>query len=894
MHASALKVIHRILVTPVFALACITNAAAQSSADAEMEMLESLPPAQREAVLRQLQGQSPGVQDLPLDSPTLIEAVPESEDFGASYRLAPGDTVVVQIEVGTSGSANDGFVEKLHRGNPYRLDRSGALDLPGVEAIPLAGLRVSEAIVRLRAEHVLEDLGISLALLPLDPVGVDALTKFGYGLFRGVPTTFAPATDIPVPVDYIIGPGDTINIQLFGNENIKHLLVVNRNGLINLPEIGPVEVAGLTFETLRDELIARVNEQMIGVRASVTMDRLRSIRIFVLGDVARPGSYTVSGLSTMTNAIFVSGGITTIGSLRRIDLRRNGVTVSSLDLYDLLLHGDTSDDERLKPGDVIFAPPVGDTVAIHGEVKRPAIYETRGETTISELVEIAGGFKASANQSTIKLERIESNEGIAVREFDLASARGVVVSDGDVVHIGSGLGRLLQAVRLSGNVHKPGIYEWHAGMRLTELLVSPLVLKAKTDINYLLIRRENEARTGIDVLSADLEAAWQAPGGSQDLILHARDTIYVFNREVGRGRIVNDLIGELRSGARSNQPVPVAQIGGEVRAQGMYPLDIGMRVSDLIRAGGGLMESAYIAHAELARYDVIDGEYVELEVIDIDITRALTGDSQADLKLKPHDHLIIKPVQSWNQRHTVELKGEIVFPGTYAIKPQERLSELLRRAGGLTDRAFVQGTIFLRSDLREREQDQLNLLASRLERELLASFTQWSEPDTYQRLSVGRQLVQDLRAATPMGRLVIDLKAIIAANLDRDIILENGDVLIVPDAVQEVTVLGEVQYPTSHLYKPGLDRGDYIMRSGGFTRKADSRRAYVVRADGQVMAGRSSLFFARGREARMLPGDTIVVPVDTEGMPAVLFWSKATQILYNLGIAAAAVNALGS
>lgn len=209
----------------------------------------------------------------------------------------------------------------------------------------------------------------------------DDLELFGYDLFSGTPTTFAPATDIPIPSSYIVGPGDTVEVQLFGKENEQYDLVVSREGILNFPAIGPVAVAGLTFREMKQNLQQRIKEQMIGVKASISMGALRSIRIFVLGDAERPGSYTVSSLTTMTNALFVSGGVKTIGSLRNIQLKRNGKVISSLDLYDLLLKGDTSRDKRLQPGDVIFIPPVNKSAGIKGEVRRPAIYELKKERT---------------------------------------------------------------------------------------------------------------------------------------------------------------------------------------------------------------------------------------------------------------------------------------------------------------------------------------------------------------------------------------------------------------------------------------------------------------------------------------------------------------------------------
>jgi protein involved in polysaccharide export with SLBB domain len=357
--------------------------------------------------------------------------------------------------------------------------------LPGVPPIELAGLDVDEATIRVRAERQLRPFDLIITRLPLEPIGTDALEPFGYDLFGDeVRSTFAPATDIPVPVDYVIGPGDTINVQLFGNTNAEYFLTVNRDGTITFPEIGPVNVSGLLFTDLRNAINERVSEQMIGVRASTTLGELRSIRVFVLGDVARPRSYTVSGLATMTNALFASGGVEEIGSLRRIALLRDGETVTTLDLYDLLLRGDTRDDARLQPGDVIFVPPIGATIAVDGEVRRPAIYEIRGEQSVSDLIALAGGLNATANRNDVKLERVVPGRGIAVTDIDLAAAGArEPVRDGDVLRVLPNLDQLESSVRLAGNVQRPGLYQWSEGMVLSDLLPNPELVKPLADLN---------------------------------------------------------------------------------------------------------------------------------------------------------------------------------------------------------------------------------------------------------------------------------------------------------------------------------------------------------------------------------------------------------------------------
>jgi protein involved in polysaccharide export with SLBB domain len=288
---------------------------------------------------------------------------------------------------------------------------------------------------------------------------------------------------------------------------MEYALVVSREGAINLSGIGPINIGGLTFVEARDVITQRINEQMIGVRSSITVGELRSIQIFVLGDVDRPGSYTVSGLSTMTNALFVSGGVKEIGSLRRIELKRDGSTVSTLDLYDLLLRGDTSDDARLLPGDAIFVPPIGDTIVVDGSVRRPAIYELNGEATAAEVIELAGGLRPTANATTTKIERIVSGRGTSVRDIDLntATGRAEPVRDGDVLRVPTNLELIEDAIRLVGNAQQPGLYEWRDGMRIVDLIPSPERLKPLSDLNYVLVcRLRGVSRVGRRILSSGL------------------------------------------------------------------------------------------------------------------------------------------------------------------------------------------------------------------------------------------------------------------------------------------------------------------------------------------------------------------------------------------------------
>jgi polysaccharide export outer membrane protein len=786
--------------------------------------------------------------------------------------------------------------ERVLRRNPYKLDKWGILNVPELGPIPLAGLTVEQATERLSAELRLSEFIVMVTRLPLKPTGVEALKPFGYDLFAGSPSTFAPATDVPVPAEYVVGPGDTLQVQLIGNTRGRYSLVVGRDGRVNFPELGPIAVSGRRFDEVRADLEQRVSQQMIGTQASVSIGELRSIRVFVLGDAEVPGSYTVSGLSTITNALFVSGGVKEIGSLRKIQLKRSGRTIVTLDLYDLLLKGDTSSDARLLPNDVIFIPPVGATVGLSGEVRRPAIYELKDEITAGELLQLGGGLLPEADPTIARLSRVNDQRQRITLTLNLAepSGRNQTLKSGDILEIPTVRPTLDDTVTLSGHVHRPGAYQFKPGMRLIDVLPSLDDLQPNADQRYILVRREMPTDRSVRVFSTDLEKALEAPDSAANFELAPRDSILVFDRESGRDRLIEPLLRELRMQARIDEPSLEVSVAGRIKVPGTYPLEPGMRVSDLLRAGGGLEESAYGGTAELTRYEVSSSGSRQAELIEVDLRKVLEGDPTADLPLRPFDYLVIKEVPLWAAQEQVEIRGEVRFPGRYPIHRGETLRSVIARAGGLTDLAFPAGAIFTREELKERERKQLQTLAARMESDLAQASlmaAQEAGRDASQALAVGQSLLASLREAKPVGRLVIDLNRVTSARSgsEHDVVLKDGDRLLVPRISQEVTVIGEVQSATSHLFRKELGRDDYIAMSGGLTPRADEDHIYVVRADGSVVTRSGNTWFSGGR-VDIRPGDTIVVPLDTERMRPLPFWIAVTTIIYNLSIAAAAVN----
>ena len=817
-------------------------------------------------------------------------------DFGRIESQEPAKTV--------EEAKSRYFRDRILKDNPYKLNRFGVLEIPGLPAIPLAGLTAEEATRRLSADPDLRAFTVKLTLLRLEPLGGEGVKPFGYDLFEGSPSTFAPVKDIQVPLDYVVGPGDTLNVQLYGTETASYTFTVGRDGRINFPKLGPILVSGMAFDAARKAIEQHVAKQLIGTQVSVTMADLRTIRIFVLGEAQKPGSYAVSGLSTMTNALFVSGGVKKIGSLRNIQLKRNGRLVSELDLYDLLLHGDTSADRELLPGDVIFIPPIGPTVTVYGEVRRPAVYELKSEKTIAQIIELAGGLNPDADGRLSELERIRTSRFRETINVDLTSKEGTstVLANGDILHVPVIRPTVENSVELAGYVYRPGTFEYHAGMRLTDVLNSFDELLPHADRHYVMIRRQLPPDHAVAVVSADLERALNSRGSSADLLLQPRDKIIVFDLTAVRERTVAPILEDLQLQSSAGMPLQVVSVDGEIRARGQYPLEPGMRVSDLIRAGGSLDDSAYDGEAELTRYQVVDGKQRQTALIDVNLSAIRRGDPAANMLLMPYDVLVIKKTPQWDQAGTITLSGEVRFPGVYPILRGETLFSALRRAGGLSDLAFPEGTVFIREELKQREKEQLEVLSNRLQSDLAAlsleALTTSAATSTgggasaAQGLAIGQQLIEQLRNTKPVGRLVINIASVLKGGLGADVLLRSGDKILVPKKTQEITILGEVQSPTSHLYQAGLTRDDYIAKSGGTTQKADRKRIYVVRANGDVVAGGRAGWFRRTQSVDIHPGDTIVVPLDTERVRGLPLWQSVTTIIYNLAVALLAVRSV--
>ncbi|WP_286259850.1 SLBB domain-containing protein [Pseudoalteromonas apostichopi] len=797
------------------------------------------------------------------------------------------------------------------------------------------------------------------------------LEPFGYELFSGQPTTFAPTESALVPDDYIVGPGDSFSINLYGKEYSSEEVTVNREGRLVLQNLSPVNVAGLKYKEVVELIKLKIQQEVIGVKAFVSMGKTRSIRVMVLGESFMPGAYTVPSLSSITHAIFVSGGISKIGSLRHIQLKRGGKVVSELDLYDLLIKGDSSGDVILKPGDVVFIPPVGKQVSIKGAVKRPAIFELEKTETINDLITMAGGYTANANSAKTVVERYTEDSFKTVIPLDISLKANTHLRTGDVITVPSSSGAFDNSVTLLGAVTYPGNYAWSEGKKVKDLFSS---LKSDllpiADFDYALILREINEKSDIEVYQFSLIDAFNNDP-KNNLALKADDVIVVFSRfqtkvdesnalkslalteeqlahqkrvelwnefekqefykfvnfiddesldqelsetnsslaanadniskllnaqesdlkeadyaVFSRKKLLKPIIAKLNEQSSHQNKIKVFGIRGEVKYAGLYPLPVNATVNKAVVAAGGLNESSYLGRAEITRFTNNEN----IEHVNIDLSDALDSNQAASFAVQSKDSISVYPIPNWQSDLRVRIAGEVKFPGVYSIRKGEDLTSVIKRAGGFTKFAYPEGAVFTRQAIREKEQRQIDKLAQDLRRSVASqSFTKSITQSNLNYADMDK-LISDLGNIKSVGRLVIDLPAVEKGVVD--LTLQNNDALYIPRENNNISVVGEVNFSTSHLFDSRLTLQDYINRSGGFKAGADEERLYIIKASGLVVVPEQGSWFAVADDATLSPGDTIVVPLDTDQIDNLTLWSTATQIIYQMGVAVAAISSL--
>jgi protein involved in polysaccharide export with SLBB domain len=908
--------------------------------------------------------------------------------------------------------------------------------LPVASSIPADAMMLPPSEIEpSRLEELAESKSgpLTLSETQQDQVLADQLELFGYDIFTRAPGAFAPVEGIPVPQNYLVGPGDTLIVQLYGKRNVEYKLVVTRDGNILVPEYGPVKVAGLDFDEVEKLLTDGFERRVIGARAVVTMGQLRTIQVRLAGDVVQPGIYKVGGLTTLIDALLTTGGIKTTGSLRNIQLIRDGKRVATLDLYALLLRGQSGQDQYLAHNDTIFVPPIGRVVYVGGEVQRPAIYELRGEQNVGQVIDMAGGLLPTASLVDSHIERIEAGGFRTLLDFSAAGdekrIRTLGVANGDFLRVLPLEDQLRDVVLLSGRVERPGGYQYRQGMRITDLVPSAEALLPGADIDFVLVRREHPETLRTAVLYSNLLEAIEQPGGPANLPLRARDQVIVFNLAERRADTLREIVGDLELQATEYRPAqvietrgavrfpgrlplqqdarlldvlalsgglltgadlhygviartlypsrdieilafsvaaaqtgpdsdgnPVIQPGdrlyffdedversslisdeieqlrrqasfgaeeqlvtvlGEVQHSGTYPLESGMRASDLLCAAGGLSRKAYGVTAELSRitYSVDGDNDTDHRALDtvalLDICEfkrrlargsateteylALYQNDQFNPVLARMDQLAFSEKAGWVERATVTLSGEVKHPGVYAIDRGETLCQVMKRAGGLTDDAYAFGAVFTRESVRTIQQQTIDELHERLDDLMVdlslshsfnnseKSSPEWSGKQDY------LKTIQQLQRAKANGRLVIDLPGVIKCRGSSDLALEDGDSLTVPTEPDFVQVAGQVYVPTSHLYDDDRKIADYIELSGGQTTLGELKHAYVIQANGEVLNYKGSRTSSKIARKTVSPGARIYVPLNVDRMNGTEKAQTWVQTLVNSAILAGVV-----
>jgi polysaccharide export outer membrane protein len=726
------------------------------------------------------------------------------------------------------------------------------------------------------------------------------LPIFGSNLFNNVPATFAPVDRIPVTPEYLIGPGDELLIRLWGQVTLDGHFTVDRSGNVYLPQVGAVRVAGIPFAKLTDYLRAQIGRNFRNFDINVNIGQLRSIQIFVVGEAKRPGSYTVSSLSTLVNALFASGGPGPMGSLRNIQVKRNGEAVITFDFYDLLLKGDKSKDVQLVSGDVIYIPPVGPMVAVAGSVDVPALYELKKESMVSELLGLSGGLSTLAQDKQVRIERLAQHDSRAVVDVKLdVTGLATPLHDGDIVEVSPIIDRFKGAVTLRGNVAEPRRFAWFPGMRVRDIIPDKEALLTR---DYWLQRN----RLGLPILDSTPDVRLYAPDAptgqysgvgvapvspvvlpsltySQRLAA-AQDSdtnVYGINPKQPFGKNDNSMFPSpaVRDDATSTQAdtqngVPSGDQGNNGRsntssANGALGTKSAPNETDASNGTGSSVSAAVTGTAQ--RFPIknsvvlnapeVDWAYAVVQrlnrndlssqLIPFNLGKVVLDGSNTDnLELEAGDVVTIFSkadirVPQSQQTKYVRLEGEFIASGTYSVGPGETLRQLVTRAGGLSPGAYLYGSQFTRESARVIQQQRLNDYAADLDRriklaEANAANNAISPQDDVQDVAAlqnARTVAQRLRQLKSTGRIVLDMGADSKTVADiPDLPLEDGDTFIVPQTPSTVDVFGAVYNQTSFLYNPQKRLGDYLHQAGGGTRTADNGRSYIVRADGAIVS----------------------------------------------------------
>ena len=679
--------------------------------------------------------------------------------------------------------------------------------------------------------------------------------------------------DLPAGPDYVLGPGDNLIVNMWGGRSSRLSRVIDRQGQVDLPEAGTVMIDGMTIAKAENAIQKALDTEFQGEHVEISLGRLRSVRVYVVGDVQRPGAFDVSSLSTPLGALYAAGGPTSRGSLRILRQYRGNQLVRQFDLYDFLLRGVRSNDDRLLPGDTILVPPAGPQVSVEGAVRRPAIYELNGEQGLGQVLDLAGGLLVSANLKQIRVERIEAHESRTMFSLQLPEGRDEIekelasfkVQDGDDVVLSQIMPYNEQAVYLEGHVFHPGKYPYKDGMTISDLLHSYQDLLPEPSDHAELVRLQ----------PPDLKP--------ESINLNLHDVL------IGNESIPLKPFDLIRVYGRYEIDAPIVTINGEVLRPAKYPLSNGMTVADLVRMAGGFRRSAYTVEADLSSYSIQDGQKVLVNHTEVAVQKALEGDKSSDVTLKPGDVVSVRTLAGWQDiGATVAVQGEVEHAGSYGIQEGERLSSILKRAGGFRKDAYPYAAVLERVQVRELNEQARAAMIRRIEETPVAVVTNSSSPNQsagnlQNSLETQKQeILTSLRNGTVSGRMVISISSDIDkwANTSADIEVRSGDKLTVPKRPEFVMTSGQVYNSVAITYVPGKNLGWYLRRAGGATRNGNKKDIYVLRADGSVVPRESGWIGNDFMSLRMRPGDTIFVPEKIGGASQV--WERVAATAQSL------------
>jgi len=639
---------------------------------------------------------------------------------------------------------------------------------------------------------------------------VPDLKPFGYDFFQEASVrVVTDKKDVPVPADYVIGPGDEVKILFWGRVNANYNLVVDRNGNITIPQVGPISVAGLTFEQMSKQLIKQA-EQFVGANIDVTMGSLKNIQVFILGDVKRPGAYTIGSFATITDALLMAGGPNGIGTMRNIQLKRKDKVITTFDLYDLLLKGDKSKDTVIQAGDVVFIPTAGPIAGIAGNVKRPAIYELREKYDLNTLIDLAGGIIPTAYTQQIQVERIVKNEKQVVVDIDdkhLARARDFRLQDVDLVKIFNIVEKETNVVFVNGNVKKPGKYEYKPGMRIRDLIKDHQDLLPETYLGYALLVRLEPPALEKRLLPFNLEKVLSSEDRSGNFELKEQDQIFIFSKWFFKDR-------------------PSITVEGEVRSPGVFDLDKNTTVKDALLMAGDITKNAYLQKGEIYRTE----KNRENITIHFNVGRALEGDPEHNIVLQDEDRIVVHSVYEFEYKKVVFVEGEVLNPGSFFYTQGSTVRDLVFAAGNTLESAYLGEAEITSQIIEDDKVVKLEHKRINLKKALQGDPVDNVVLKPYDRLTVKR--IQDWRKE------------------------------------QFVAVSGEVRYTGRYVVKKNERLSSLIERAGGYTDDAYLKGAVFTRGRVKVLQQKTLDEMIARMERELLAEAATVKETSAEGVQA--------------------------